>query len=94
MKLDPNKLPSMLEELFAMWGGMHGVQGHHANCRAHSTEIIGAFETSNSANEVLAKLLHIKGISLTIATGIRTSRFGTRRPSNSNVDVMSETEHY
>lgn len=70
MKLDPNKLPSMLEELFAIWGGMHGVQGHHANCRAHSTEIVGAFETGNSANEVLAKLLHIEGIGLTIATGI------------------------
>lgn len=70
MKLDPKKLPSMLEELFTMWGGMHGVQGHHANCRAHRDEIVKAFETSNSANEVLSKLLHIEGIGLTIATGI------------------------
>jgi len=53
-----------------MWGGMHGVHGHHASCRAHSAEILKAFETFASANEVLAALLHIEGIGLTIATGI------------------------
>jgi hypothetical protein len=70
MKLDANELPAMLDELFTMWGGMHGAQGHHANCRAHSDEIVQAFETSASANEALSMLLHIEGIGLTIATGI------------------------
>lgn len=70
MKLDTNKLPAMLDELFTMWGGMHGAQGHHANCRTHSDEIVQAFETSASPNEVLSKLVHVEGIGLTIATGI------------------------
>jgi hypothetical protein len=70
MKLDANELPAMLDELFTMWGGMHGAQGHHANCRAHSDEIVQAFETSASANEALSLLLHIEGIGLSFATGI------------------------
>jgi len=60
----------MREELFTMWGGMHGVQAHHANCRARRNEIAEAFETSSSTNEVLSKLLHIEGVGLTIATGL------------------------
>jgi len=70
MDFDSTKLPAMFKELFEMWGGMHGVQGHHANCRAHSDEIAQVFEARQSANEVLMGLLHVEGVGLTIATGL------------------------
>jgi hypothetical protein len=78
MQLDANTLPAMLEELFTMWGGMHAVQEHDANCRAHADEIVETFKTSSTDNEVLSKLLHIEGIGLTIATGILWSAYPER----------------
>jgi hypothetical protein len=60
----------MLDEVFTMWGGMHGVAAHHASCRAHIDEIVAAFKSSNTADEVVSKLVHVEGIGTTIATGI------------------------
>ena len=60
----------MLDEVFTMWGGMHGNVGHHSNCLEHVAEIVAAFRTSATADEVVSKIVQIDGIGVTIATGI------------------------
>jgi hypothetical protein len=60
----------MLDEVFTMWGGMHGNVGHHTNCLEHLEEIVAAFLSSGTADETVAKLIQVEGIGVTIATGI------------------------
>ena len=68
--LTKDRVHVMLGEVFTMWGGMHGVAAHHASCLAHIDEIVAAFKSSNTADEVVSKLVHVEGIGTTIATGI------------------------
>ena len=60
----------MLDEVFTMWGAMHGSVGHHSNCLEHIDEIVASFKSSGTADEVVSKLVHVEGIGVTIATGI------------------------
>jgi hypothetical protein len=60
----------MLDDVFMMWGGMHGNAAHHAECLQHVDEIAAAFRDSDTADEVLARLVQVEGIGPPIATGI------------------------